>query len=96
MTGSVNPELHRPVAIERIGPAGLDYVVEASVAECTALSRRLGLPAVLALSCRFRLRCLPGSVVAARGTLTARIVQTCVVSLDEFETTLREEFSLRF
>lgn len=96
MTRSVAPELHRPVAIERIGSAGLDYVVEASAAECTALARRLGLPAVLALSCRFHLRPLPGSVFAARGTLTARIVQTCVVSLDEFEITLQEEFALRF
>ena len=32
------PELHRPIAIERIGPAGLDVTVEASAAECAALA----------------------------------------------------------
>lgn len=51
----MTPELHRPVMVERVGPSGLDYVVEASPNECAALAHRMNLPAVLSLTCRFRL-----------------------------------------
>ena len=46
-TGGITmiPELHRPIAIERVGPSGLDVMVEASAAECAALARRMDVPA---------------------------------------------------
>ena len=43
----MSPELHRPIAIDRIGAAGLDVLVEATAAECAALAQRMKLPAVL-------------------------------------------------
>ena len=78
------PELHRPIAVEHVGPSGLDVTVEASAVECTALARRMNLPAVLALSCVFRLERDIGGSLSAYGNLTARVVQTCVVSLEDF------------
>ena len=51
----MTPELHRPIAIERVGSAGLDVMVEAGAAECAAVAQRMNLPAVLALTCRFHL-----------------------------------------
>jgi uncharacterized metal-binding protein YceD (DUF177 family) len=54
------------------------------------------LPAIGALSCRFRLQPLAPGVVRAEGMLQARIVQTCVVTLEPFESDLAEAFAVRF
>jgi uncharacterized metal-binding protein YceD (DUF177 family) len=89
------PELHRPVAVERVGPAGLDMTVEASPAECAALAERMGLPAVLALTCAFHLGWDAAGTLLARGHLIARLMQTCVVSLDDFVSTVEERFAVR-
>ena len=90
----MNPELHRPVVVDRVGGGGLDCAVEATADECTALARRMNLPAVLSLSCRFCLQREPGGALMARGHLLASVVQTCVVSLDDFTTTVEERFEL--
>jgi hypothetical protein len=91
----VTPELHRPVAADRVGGAGLDCTVEATADECAALAHRMNLPAVRSLSCRFHLQREPGGALMARGHLLARVVQTCVVSLDDFAATVEEEFEVR-
>ncbi len=90
------PELHRPFAVERVGSAGREQVVEATAFECTALAERLQIPAVLSLRCRFQLTVAPGGVVLAEGMLEARLVRDCVVSLEPFESVLAERFRLRF
>lgn len=91
----MTPELHRPIAIERVGSAGLDVMVEAGAAECAAVARRMNLPAVLALTCRFHLERDSADTVLAFGTLVARLVQTCVVSLEDFTATIEECFTVR-
>ena len=90
------PELCRPLAVDRVGPGGLAVEVRANPAECAALAARMAIPAVLDLLCRFRLSAVPGAVVLAEGNLQARVVRTCVVSLEEFETLTEERFRLRF
>lgn len=70
--------------------------VEANAAECAALARRFGLPAIRALSCRFRLRPAAKGAVAADGELEALVVQVCVASGEEFEAQVRERFAVRF
>jgi len=92
----MTPELHRPVAVDRIGPRGLDVTVEANAAECAALAGRLGLPAVRWLTCTFRVTWSPGGGLGATGHLRAEVVQVCVVSLDEFVAGVEEHFRLRF
>ena len=89
-------EMARPVAIDRIGTAGLDRVVEASADELPAIAARLQLPALSRLSCAFHLRRLEQSIIAATGTLSAEVTQTCVVTLDEFRQELSESFEVRF
>lgn len=92
----MTPELHRPIAIDRISPGGLTFEVVASPEECRALGPRMHIPGVLALRCRFHLAPLPGGTYQATGHLAARVVQTCVVSLEDFEADLDERFSVRF
>jgi hypothetical protein len=91
----MTPELHRPVVVERVGAAGLDYLVEATPEECVALAHRMQLPAVLSLTCRFHLQRDLGKALMARGHLTARVIQTCIISLDDFTATVEERFEVR-
>jgi uncharacterized metal-binding protein YceD (DUF177 family) len=89
-------EMSRPIAFERVGPRGLDVTVEASAEECVALAERMGLPAVGSLVCRFRLIPEGKTRVRAEGHLRAVVVQTCVVSLEDFQSVVEEDFMVRF
>ena len=92
----MKPELHRPLSLDHIGPRGLDLTVEANPAECSALATRMNIAAVLALSCAFQLIRQGRDVVLARGTLRARVTQTCVISLEDFDAPVQETFQVRF
>jgi len=87
-------ELSRPVAVNRIA-SGLEVEVRADAAECAALAARMNIPAVLELVCDFRLGAAGGGVVLANGHLRARVVRTCVLTLDAFEMPTEERFRLR-
>ena len=88
-------ELSRPFPVERTGE-GIVYEVEAKPTEREAVARRMGLEAILSLSCRFDLRREAGHVIAAKGTLRALVVQACVVTLEPFEAVVAEDFAVRF
>src|ERR1700760_4874634 len=88
-------ELHRPVAVDRIGAAGLEVTVEASAVECAALAQRMQLPGITELRCGFRIERDSADALLAHGRLHARVTQTCVVSLEEFPVVLDESFTLR-
>jgi uncharacterized metal-binding protein YceD (DUF177 family) len=93
-------EFSRRLAVERVGrtgqPAWHDVTIEAEAAELPALALRLQLPAISALTCRFRLRPGPDGTIAAEGWLDAAVTQTCVVSLDEFTAPVSDHFVIRF
>jgi uncharacterized metal-binding protein YceD (DUF177 family) len=91
----MTPEFSRPFKLERLG-AGAEILVQADEGECESLARRYGVPAVPALACRFHLRSGPSANVLAEGELRARVVQVCVVSLDEFEDEVSEDFRVVF
>jgi uncharacterized metal-binding protein YceD (DUF177 family) len=90
------PEFHRPLSLDRIGAHGLDMTVEATASECAALAVRMNLPAVLSVSCVFHLIRESRDKILARGVLHARITQTCVISLEDFDVLLEEGFQVRF
>jgi uncharacterized metal-binding protein YceD (DUF177 family) len=98
MTENTNEvgEFHRPVTLDRIGAQGLDVTLEANPLECAALADRMKLPVVHAMSCVFHLLPESRDVVVASGYLRARVTQTCVVSLEDFETSVEENFQVRF
>ncbi len=92
----MKPELYRPIMVARIPSGGLDVTVEADAAECRALAERMNLPAVLSLTCRFHVDRDAGGILLAHGHLLARVEQTCIVSLEDFATTVEERFIVRF
>ena len=89
-------DLSRIVALDRIGAAGLDYVVEATPSECDAVATRLRIVAVERVSCAWHLRRVMGSVIEAEGVLEGRVVQDCVVSLEPFPQDVTDRFSVQF
>ena len=96
MTTTIQPEFCRRVPVSRIGPGGLDQAIEANQSERLALAARLQIPSIASLSCRFRLSPEGGGRLAAAGELCAELTRICVVSLEPFETVVRERFALRF
>jgi len=92
---AVPPELSRPFSITRIG-AGAYVDVEATPTELAALARRMGIPRIAALTCRFELHRAGGDAVQARGSLRASVQQICVVTLEPFDSELAEDFSVVF
>jgi uncharacterized metal-binding protein YceD (DUF177 family) len=90
------PEFSRLVSLARIPEAGREEVLRASPAECAALAARFAIPAVGRLDARLLLRPEPGSgAVMVTGTLSADVVQACVVSLEPVAQQVREDVVLR-
>ena len=91
-------ELSRPWKADT--PLAGEVVVDvaAETKECAAVAERLGVPAVAELDCRFRLARVPAEAgrIVAQGRLRARLTRECVVSLDEFQERIDEEFRVRF
>jgi hypothetical protein len=92
---TVTPELSRPFAVARIGTGAL-VMVEAKPDECAALAIRMGVVTVQALTCRFDLRRGEAAAIEASGRLRAHVRQTCVVSLEAFDSEVAEDFAVRF
>lgn len=92
----MTPEFSRMVVLDRIAARGADHTVEASPAELAALAERMVIPAVLSLRCTFHLTRERHDTILARGSLHARVTQTCVVSLEDFDTDVHEVFQIRF
>lgn len=91
------PEFSRPVLVDQVSTRGMDMDVEANPAERAALARRFGLQSVDALSARLRLKAMAGGTLfRVWGTLSARVVQTCVVTLEPVPATVEEEFELTY
>ncbi len=71
--------------------------MEADPVECLALARRLAVPTVHSVQCRFHLSGADASGrVTAEGLLQATLDQVCVATLDDFTATVAEQFTVRF
>jgi uncharacterized metal-binding protein YceD (DUF177 family) len=91
---SVGP-LSRPVSVAHLPDAGVEVTVEASNEERSALARDFKLPAIHALTGRFRLRG-SGERIHVEGAVNAKVSQVCVVTLDPFESEIEEEVEVDF
>ncbi len=92
------PELSRPVSLDRIAVRGTSLVVEADGAELAPIASRLGVPAVGTVRCRWAFREPTGltQVIDADGVLDAVVSRICVVTLEAFDEIVHEAFSVRF
>lgn len=88
--------LSRPLAAAEVPPEGLDVDIVASGEERDALARLNALAAVLGLSATLRVRRWRGDGLEVLGELRARVRQTCVLTLEEFDAEIVEPIELRF
>lgn len=99
MTNQPGPEFSRRVTLDRLarvdGP--LAVAMEADGAECAALAERFGLVRLDRLTASVEVERRSGTdLVIVSGTLSAEIVQTCVVSLEPVAAHLEAPFSAAF
>jgi uncharacterized metal-binding protein YceD (DUF177 family) len=77
------PEFSRPVAVSSVFRQGaLDLALEASPEERKALAGRLGLVDLATLAAALSLEPWQQDGIAVRGTFTAELAQSCVVTLE--------------
>lgn len=87
--------LSRPVDVRRLPADGEIVILDATAQQREALARDLGIPAIERLHAEFVVKPARGGA-RVRGHVSATVVQTCVVSLDPFESAVEEDVDLRF
>ncbi|MSO81484.1 MAG: DUF177 domain-containing protein [Alphaproteobacteria bacterium] len=91
------PEMSRLLPLERLDREGsVEVEIVADAAECAALAARFDLVAIQALSATLRVRRTAIGDVVMTGTLKARPVYVCVVTVEPFVGSVEESFALRF
>lgn len=90
------PLFSRPVRVGDIPNAGRRFSITTTPEERDAVARLLGLPAVADLTAKLEVTPFGRDGLAVGGSIHARVTQTCVVSLDEFESTLDAPVDIRF
>jgi len=88
-------EFSRPLRVEPLSRDGLAQTIKASATERAALAALNGLPAIARLEASFRISKWRRGV-RVEGELSARVTQTCVVSLEPFEVDIEEPIDVKF
>ena len=95
MSATITPPLSRPIEIGRLPRGRAEVTVEASPEECAALARDFGIPAVRDLVGRFVLSGT-STRLTVTGTVEAVATQVCTVTLEPFESAVREPVDVVF
>ncbi|GIL38620.1 YceD family protein [Roseiterribacter gracilis] len=84
-------EWSRPLPVRSVTGEGRTIELDASAEERAALAARFGLVAIDRLAAKLEVQRVDGDLIRVRGTVEADLVQTCVVSLEPFPATVRDE-----
>jgi hypothetical protein len=95
MTSKGAESLSRPVPVGELPTEGAEVVVETTPEEREALARDFKLPALHALTGTFHLSGTPRRVHVA-GRIQGRVTQVCVVTLEPFDSDIREGVDVDF
>jgi uncharacterized metal-binding protein YceD (DUF177 family) len=87
------PEFSVPVDIRKLYDAPKHLKAQAN--ERTALATRFGLEAINSLTAAIAYHA-QGETIIAKGALSADIMQQCVISLESFASTIRQDFTISF
>ncbi len=88
--------LSRLIAIADVPDAGLEVSIRADAAECAAIAESDGLVAVESLEADLKIVKQNRTQFKVSGLLRAHIVQTCVVSLDPFQSEIQADVEADF
>jgi uncharacterized metal-binding protein YceD (DUF177 family) len=92
---TIPPEFSRPVYVDTLGSTPRPLAIGANPEERAALAKRFGLVSIEALSAEAGLT-RRGDEVTAVGTLSASVVQSCVVTETPVPAEVEEEFRIVF
>ncbi|MFA7430019.1 MAG: DUF177 domain-containing protein [Rhodospirillaceae bacterium] len=91
------PEFSRPLPVERLPNEGRHLTIHAEATECAALAKRFDLNALDVLEAKLHAKPFArGELVRLTGHLTARVTQTCGVTLVPVTSDLAGDFELTF
>jgi uncharacterized metal-binding protein YceD (DUF177 family) len=88
------PEFTRTVDSPRLVGRVAKHAISAVLEERTALALRFGLVAIDRLDSHVELELTVGGLVRLSATLTADVVQTCVVTLEPIPATVEDSFTI--
>jgi uncharacterized metal-binding protein YceD (DUF177 family) len=95
--GQSEPEFSFIIHPSEITDKEVKYDLSAESDECAALAERFGLRALEAFSSALTIRFLRREkAIRLRGKITAKVVQSCVVSMASVENAIEEEFEVLF
>jgi uncharacterized metal-binding protein YceD (DUF177 family) len=94
MTGP--SEFSRPVELSRLPPGATAMAIDATPAECAALAQRFSLMALERLEARLTLEWIAGRLLRLEATLSAEVVQECVVTLEPVRSRVEDRFVLMY
>lgn len=90
------PPLSRRLALADVPPEGLDVDISATPAECASLASHNALPAVHSLHAKLRAQRQRSDGLKIDGELRASVRQTCVATLEEFDSEIVEPIHMSF
>ncbi|MFA5041641.1 MAG: DUF177 domain-containing protein [Bdellovibrionales bacterium] len=90
------PEFSRVINVSRIPPKGAEENIEAKPNERKALAERFGLVDLPLLTAKVMVTPERQQKVSVSGTLNAKVVQTCIVTLEPIENSLTLEVEAFF
>jgi hypothetical protein len=86
----------RPVPVHDVPMSGKEIALTADPAEREALAKFLKVPEVKRFEAHFNLKPRGDGGLSVTGELEADVVQTCVVTLENFPATVKEEIEVRY
>ncbi|WP_108883353.1 YceD family protein [Anderseniella sp. Alg231-50] len=89
-------EFSRLFDVSRMAPEGASETISATTEECAAVAARFGVEAVHSISATIHIQPWKRGGFRARGEASASITQTCVVTLDPFESDVRAQLDQVF
>jgi uncharacterized metal-binding protein YceD (DUF177 family) len=89
-------EFSRRLAVESLPDAGLSLKIAANASERESLAKLNDLVAIENLEADFTVKPKDGSKIGVTGTFRAQVIQTCVVSLEPFESEIEAEIEVDF
>ena len=87
---------HRPIRVHDVPQAGLDRTLQATPEECRAIAADAGLPDVASLKAECHVARRASGRFDVTGAVESTLTQNCVVSLEPFESTVRQEIAISF
>ncbi len=90
------PAWSSPLAISEIPPQGADVTLEADAAQRAALARLNGLDGLASATAKLHVAPRGRERLHVTGEVRARVTQTCVVSLEQFESEIVEPVDVEF